>query len=426
MAKKKRKSFPKKQLLKLFNNENYQKVISKVKQFEIEMMSEEELQMVLIQSYIGLAQNHFENSSWARAIRDIDSAIALDSNPDIKLTKLKYLCYMEHFKDAITLGEELKEVKEVKKEATFLYLLANLYSHNFDLDERLLKSLPIARKNYILALLNLMQDKRDIALEYLNKIRPRANIEKQNLAILKKIITNEPIEIEDIEEDIKPLYEFLISGNRARLYNSKSSGDAQKELLDFYSQEDKLKSLKSLLELKNPIDLNIIKKEVKDRELRAKLIYNNIILLVEKKEYFKALELFFKNRDDMLKFIESASLIINIKKYIDDNESDNIFISWLIRYIERYHHKISPHQLDFILISILGSDKSNDKIINIAKKYNRDVFILLLEDITQSSIGNKEQQLLSDKIFKIVLFIIEYCLKILLKRSCCSLFPIED
>ena len=43
MAKKKKKKFQKKQLLSLFHNKNYQKVISKIKQFEIDGMSNKEL-----------------------------------------------------------------------------------------------------------------------------------------------------------------------------------------------------------------------------------------------------------------------------------------------------------------------------------------------------------------------------------------------
>jgi len=48
MTKKKRKIFQKSQLLSLFHNQNYQKVISKIKQFEIEGMSIEELRKIVV------------------------------------------------------------------------------------------------------------------------------------------------------------------------------------------------------------------------------------------------------------------------------------------------------------------------------------------------------------------------------------------
>jgi len=60
MAKKKRKKFQKKQLLSLFYNQNYQKVISKIKQFEIEGISDNELHQIQITSYKKMAENHFQ------------------------------------------------------------------------------------------------------------------------------------------------------------------------------------------------------------------------------------------------------------------------------------------------------------------------------------------------------------------------------
>jgi len=51
MAKKKKKTFSKEGLLSLFENNNYQKVISKIKQFDIEGMSSKELEYITLSSY---------------------------------------------------------------------------------------------------------------------------------------------------------------------------------------------------------------------------------------------------------------------------------------------------------------------------------------------------------------------------------------
>lgn len=381
MARKRMKQFPKKQLLSLVKQGKYQKVISKIKQFEITEINENELNSILIDSYRNLAQEHFNNSSWARVIREIDNAIALESHPEIKLEKLKYLCYMEHFQDAITLGEELINVKEIKKEATFLYLLAKFYHHEFEFDTKHLKILPKAKANYLMGLLNLMQDKKESALEYFNKIRPRAKDEKENMKLLRAIMTHETVEIPNTQ-GLKALYLFLLTGNEAQLLKTKNSREGIKELKKLFTQEDRSTKLKSLLELKSPIDNNLIHKEIKDRELRAKLTYNNVLLLHEQRDSFKALELFLQNRDEMIQFIESAPLFLNIKNSLHANNfTDVLFVNWLSRYIERYHHKIASSQLDLILLEMIMQSSNPKNVLSIAQKYNRDHFILILVDL---------------------------------------------
>jgi len=236
MAKKKKKKFQKKQLLSLFHNENYQKVISKIKQFEIDGMSDKELYQIQITSYEKLANANFRLGDKNRAMRDMESLLTIDSSEEYKIIKLKYLCYMEYFKDAIIFAQDLINSKnsKIKKEALFLYILANIYSGNYDIEEKFLKLLPIARVNYILGFKEFLEGNIEEALLYLDKCNPRVKIEKKNIEAIKSIILNQETTSSEI---LKPLYRFLINGDDTNLQNTKNSRIIKKDILtQFYKK----------------------------------------------------------------------------------------------------------------------------------------------------------------------------------------------
>ncbi len=381
MSKKKNKKFEKKKLISLFEQGNYQKVISKAKQFKIEGMSEEELEDIVVNSYFNLANSSFVKGDVVRAIRDIDSLLKISSDEKFRVTKLKYLCYIEHFEDAVKLGKELINIKDKKiaKEAIFLYLMANIYSGNYELDTKVLKSIPISRQKYILGFLELMQDNRELALDYFKDCNPRSKVEKDNLKLLIAIISDS--NKIDIYEDSKPLYRYLITRDSNGKIKKKNSREMKKELDKEFSNRDKSSKIDGLLALKSYVPINIILKSIKDEEKRNRLIYNNIVLLVENGKEEEALKIFLKYRDSMVNFIESANLLILIKSRADDSKSDLILLSFFIKYLELHSKKISPFLIDYILISLYQSAETNKKAIELGIKYDRDAFVFLLRDI---------------------------------------------
>jgi hypothetical protein len=382
MAKKKKKKFQKKQLLSLFHNENYQKVISKIKQFEIDGMSDKELYQIQITSYEKLANANFELGDINRAMRDIESLLTIDSSEEYKIIKLKYLCYMEYFKDAIIFAQDLINSKnsKIKKEALFLYILANIYSGNYDIEEKSLKLLPIARVNYILGFKEFLKGNIEEALLYLDKCNPRVKIEKKNIEAIKYIILNQETTSSEI---LKPLYRFLINGDDTNLQNTKNSRIIKKDISTQFYKNKKSSEIEKLISLKSSIPIETIVKEIKDREKQTKLIYNNIVLLVDKqKNYHKALELFIKNKNQLVQIVESAVLFIQIKLLLDDTKSDKIVVSFLSNYLKLHYKKLSPFQLDFIFVFLIQSSQI-DTSIRIIKEYNGEDIIFILKDLIE-------------------------------------------
>ncbi len=382
MAKKKKKSFQKGQLLSLFHNKNYQKVISKIKQFPIDGMSDEELRKIQLTSYEKLAESNFELGDINRAIRDIESLLALENSESYRLIKLKYLCYMEHFERAIEFASELIVSKnlKIKKEATFFYLLANIYSGNYEIDEKKLKLLPVARQNYILGFAEFCKGNKEEALSYFDKCNPRAKIEKENVQALKSIILDQEIEV---SEDIKPLYRFLISGDDTNLQNTKNSRTVKKELLSQFAKSKGKRGIENLISLKSSTTVKIITDEVKDKEQQARLIYNNIVLLIEKQRNLsEALDIFIKNRNTLVQFVESGFLLIQIKSLIDNEKVNRLMVNFFTNYLKLHHKKLSESQLDFIFIFLLQVSQVNKTTINLIEEYGGEDILFLFKEMS--------------------------------------------
>lgn len=399
MAKKKRKKFQKSQLLSLFKAQNYQKVISKAKQFQIDGMSEDELHKILTDSYYGLAESNFMQGDTVRAIRDIDSLLKIDSAMPFQITKLKYLCYIDNFSGAVELAEELLSLKPTakrKKEIVFLYLMANLYNNNYEIDKKLLKTLSASKQNYILGFCEFMQDNIESALNYFETSKPKAKEEKKNLVALKAILSNQEIEADN---SIKPLYHFLLTGEDIGVGNSKSARELKKELKDSFKSQEKNIALKSLLELKAPTSTDIILKQKLDKEQELKLLYNNVSLLVDRKNYSEALKLFVKYRASFVKFTESATLFINIKKRIEDKRSDSVVLGFLSNYLRVHHKKIAPFQIDMILLFLITENHMREAI-NLAQEYDRESFVLFLKDIPMMKTFSPHMQITFNRVMK--------------------------
>ena len=379
MSKKKKKKFQKKHLISLFKNGNYQKVISKLKQFTIEGLSEDELDNILTTSYKNLAQLNFEQGDIARAIRDIDSLLQRKNEAEYRLIKLKYLCYIEHFEEAISLGKELILVKDKKrqKEAIFLFLMAKLYGGYNDLESKLLKAIPISRQRYILGFKALLQEDKVLALDYFSKCNPRAKVEKENIKAVISILSNQEI---DSSLDIKPIYKFFITGQAEGIANSKNFRAIKKEVKDNFSRIEKNIDMKNLLVLKKPVSIEVILKNAKDKEQESRLIYNNIVLFVDRREYKDALKLVLKYRNSLVKFVESAFIVIDIKNHIEEKRSDSFLIHFFSSYLKLHHKKIASHQIDYILLFLIQQNDMK-KSIDLAKEYNRDSFVFFLKEL---------------------------------------------
>ena len=397
MARKK-KRLQKKQFISMFENGNYKKVISKAKQYEIDGLSEDELHGFLTSSYLKLAEENFENGDMARAIRDIDSLLKIDNSDKFGLIKLKYLCYIEHFEEAVVLGEELSTAKDpkIKREAIFLRIMANLYSGNYSIDKKLLKAIPPLRERYLLGFRELLQDDKSSALEHFEQCNPRSKAEKENLRVLISIIKSKEV-VPDA--DIKPLYRFMTGGDGKGMPNTKNSRTLQKELKGQFEEKQKNSALKGLLELRHSVDTHIIIRNFNDKDLRLRLIYNNIVLLAKEKKHSRALQEFVKHKSGLVHFVESAILFMNIKNIAEDRKNDTAALSFVTEYLKLHHKKLAPFQMDHILLFLIEEGKVAEAV-SLAEYYGRDSFVLLIKDMVQFDKIDDSYQARFDNVFK--------------------------
>ena len=393
---KKSKKFSKKEFLSLYENGNYQKVISKAKQFRIDGISEKELHTVLADSYEKLARSNFEKGDVVRALRDIDSLLNIDSDDRYRVLKLKYLCYIERFDDALELGKELASIKgssSMKKEAVFLYLLARLYSGEYDLDSKMLKSIPASRQKYILGFRELLLGDENMALTYFEESNPRLKIEKANLKALKAIVSGKE---RGIEEGIKPLYRFLLSGDSRGLPNTKNSRALKHELSPYFEKKRKTGGIKNLLAMKSPVAIDVITAGIRDKTQKNKLIYNNILLLVEKGRYDDALSAFVKHRQQLAELPESAILFISIKSRVEDEKSDRVVFDFFRSYLQMHFKKLAPFQIEHIFFFLIMKIK-NIKDAELISGYGQDDLVFLMiefvnfQQFDKREIGRFEQ-----------------------------------
>ena len=377
MAKKKKKTFPKKQILQLFKNQNYQKVVSKIKQFSIADMDNKEVDAIHLSSLKMLSDERFQAGDIQRAIRDIESAINIKPDETLEFLRLKYLCYLENFSDAKVYAEALLQKYKTNKNILFYSLLIELYLNN-SIDEKQLKKIAKAKQEYLLAMSALFNDDRELALKHLNNSKPRAKVEKNNIEALKAIV----LEKTDLQtKDIKPLYKFLLFGEDTHLQNSKNVRKFKYEILESIKQSRSNKGLKRLIALDGYIDDALVKKEN-----NPKLALNNIIMMLEKKkepDYIDIYKIFLSHEKEFLQMPESLFVLTNILKNLNTELVSIKIVSFVEKFLEIHSKKFAPFAIIYILYRLLSFGFKNEKLVAMTEllfeKYsNKDIFYTTL------------------------------------------------
>jgi len=399
MSRKKRKVFQKQQLIQLFESKNYQKVVSKIKQFTIEDMSEDELLKIHLDSLVNLSIQHFEIGDIQRALRDIELALVIQVSPYIQFLKLKYLCYFEKFQEAYDYSKSLLEIKDnkIKKDIVFYYLISNIYCAN-SIDEDYLKLLTKAKQNYILGLLAFFNDDMKLCFKYLDDCSPRLKVEKENLKALKYIILNKDY---TEYEGSKPLYRFLLSGDDKNLQNTKNTRENKQIILKQFKQQKNDNTLKNLIELKHPVDSILLK-----QQNNIKLVFNNIALLLEiDSNYNEALNLFLHYKDKLVDIPESIYLLLKIYEQPIYEDGDQKSIQFIKKYLQLHSDKLAPFAIKYFFYYIftymtnIRSKTINNQYIQLVKGYNQLPLQYMIQELS-SKIEPHNQELVNQFFYK--------------------------
>jgi len=377
MAKKKKKTFPKHKILEFFKNQNYLKVVSKIKQFRIEGMDDSEVNTLHVNSLKMLSCERFEAGDIGRAIRDIESALSIKLDKDLEFLRLKYLCYLDNFSDAKIYANELLQKYKTDKKILFYSLLIELYLNN-KIDKTELKKVTKAKQEYLLAISALFNNDVSLALKYLNNSKPRAKAEKNNIEALKAILLQKT----DIQiKDIKPLYRFLLFGDDTNLQNTKNSRESKDEIVTKFKLGSNTNNLKKLISLDSYIDDTLVKKEN-----NPKLALNNINMMLEKNQeadYKEIYKIFISYEKEFVKIPESIYVLIDILKGFDTQSVATKISSFVEKYLEINSKKLAPFALNYILYKLLFHNFTNEKSVKMIEqlfyKYgNEDIFFTTL------------------------------------------------
>ena len=369
-----KKIFQKSELLELYENRNYKRVISKIKQFKIEGMSEKEIDTINLKSYLKLIEVEFKDGDIQRAIRNVDIVLKIKESDKHKLMKLKYLCYLEHFDMAVEFAKPLltSRYKLIKQNASFLYSLAKVYNGNFEIEESVLNNIELNKKSYLFGFIELKKGDKNRALEWFEKINLEKRSEVNNLEILKKIILNEDIQTTKID---KKLYNALILGKNNLLLNSKNGRIAKKEMEKNFNNFSKQNKIKHFFENKGFISINLIDeffKENKDEHIKA--IYNNIALMCEKGDYESAFSIFLEFRDELIKLPESINIFLKIIRNIEFAQISKVFMV-CENYLQFHKKRLPEFQQSEILnelfkFTLKGKEDDLKNFVLIVKKYD--------------------------------------------------------
>ncbi|MEA1916508.1 MAG: hypothetical protein U9N42_03145 [Campylobacterota bacterium] len=377
MAKRKKKTFPKDKILGLFANQNYQKVVSKIKQFNIEGMDDLEVDKLHVDSLKMLSNERFEAGDIQRAIRDIELAISIKPDNSLEFLRLKYLCYLDSFSDAKIYSNELLQKYKSDKNIIFYSLLIELYLSN-NIDDKQLKKVTKAKQEYLLAISALFSDNRELALKHLNNSKPRAKAEKENIEALKAILLQKT----DFQsENIKPLYKFLLFGDDANLQNSKNSRKFRDEIIKNLKQDSNTNSLNKLISLDGYIDNAIVKKEN-----NPKLALNNIIMMLEKQQepdYWQIYKIFISYEKEFIQIPESIYVFINILNNVSTEPLINKTVSFVDKFLNTHIKKFTSFAIKYVLYKLLYFNLTEEKSVAIIEplfdKYgDKDIFYTTL------------------------------------------------
>ncbi len=373
----KKKLFSADALLRLYAQGSYQKVISKIKQFSIDGMSEEKVNTLKLSSFKLLSIEFFKNGELAKALKSINQVLEESEDEYLELLKLYALCYGEHFNDALILAQKLIGLKksEIKKEAIFLYLLTKLYLEDFSLEASYMKMLAKSRKNYLLGFMALMQNDRERALDYFKETSPRLNVEKNNIFALVSILEDRECDI-----DSKPLYRLLSQGDIEGLGQSKNRRNAVIEVKKTLKNTELNRAKKKFLACERPLSVDEIKKEF-PQEIHSKALFNSLILYVQTDRYGEAINFFMQSMDKLVEIPESIFVLLSILGRLREIPPLGKFYKFLENYLKKHTH-LSSYQLNYIFndfsdITIKTGNKSNKILENLGKKY--EVYIVANE-----------------------------------------------
>lgn len=393
---KKKKSFPKEALLNLYDSSNYQKVISKIKQFNIDGMSEDEVNILRLNSIKKLSFEFFLAKDLTRMLKLLNQALDNENSDEtFMLYRLYGFCYNENFNEAIKTAQTLinSKVSYIKKEAIFYLILSQIYLKEFDFDKSLLTLLTKSKQNYILGFLSLMQEDIKNALKYFKETKPRYKIEKNNVATLIAIIENREFE----NSETKPIYKALLTGDTGDLYSSKNSREATKEINNLFKKRQVDLGKKSFLEYKSPLAIEEIKKDF-PKEKWGQAIFNNMLIHCQKHNLEEAYRIFNSNSIYLYNIPESIFLVLNIVEGNSIKKKNNTLITFLDNYL-KHNKKLPQYQLNYIFSKEFSflEDSSLTKITNLAKEYNAYALIIEFTPFLRLTILPKEE---SNKVLK--------------------------
>jgi len=292
------------EILNLLERGKFKQVISKLKRGGLSI-KQERAKELLLKSHLNYAEDLMQKGDFLRAVREFDSAYNLKSDTNILIKKSLAKLYMHHFKDVEKILINLLN----NKDALYLYLLSKVYQKE-EIDEKLLKKLNTSRINYILFLKHLFDNNIKEAKKLLDNIKPRLKVEKDNILAIKSIV--EQSDFYGNKESLKTLYKLLL-GFEYIAYHTNSFKKIEKELS---KNKDPLLKLNPLLEKRNFVKSELIDRTKLDDEIKNKLHFNNMILMIERRSEQKAYSIFKMKYKIFATYAEAILPLITILRKI--------------------------------------------------------------------------------------------------------------
>ena len=374
---KKRKTFKKEQLLSLLHNGNYQKVVSKIKQFTIDGMTQQEVDAIHIAALKALADRHFKEGDIARALRDIELVLSKEGDDnEARFLKLKFLAYLERFEEAVAYAEGLLEIRDktIAKKVIFYYLVVHIY-HDGRYEKRYLKKLAPSKQQYILFLEHLFAGDTEKAEHYLDACHPRSKREKENVNAIRAILKQD--ETFEVRSDLKPLYRLLLTGESGTIQNTKAVREHLGAIKAIFERQRHAQAYTNLLHRKSAMSLEEIKALYK-RENDIKLVFNNIALLIDTKEYTHAYKIFSYFENTLVTLVESFFLLPKLEPVLDTPQTDRVVYNFFRKYLQLHREKFSTENIQYLFFVFCynvvnndeaGKNKMTPQVVNLATQY---------------------------------------------------------
>ncbi len=321
---------------------------SDIENFTIDEQIDLNLKLYRLQSI-----KEFEAADIRKAIKYIEEAISIKVTELNQLFYAYYLSYLEHFEKVNKVTTSLINSKNttISKTAIFLSLLADIYQNKFDINSVLLDKLNSAKKEYLLSFYSLKNNDLKEALNYLKNMNLKLTKEKANVKALISIIENSEF-IPSKTEPSKTFYKALLglSLNLENFINSKSVRVLKSEYQTYLEHSNKTKMFNNFLNLKESLHFDKLKLLMQNTpsDMRAFLIYNNIVLLLNENKFDTILEFFKMYKKELLTIPESIFVLNKVAKNMSkllimidiEDEYD-------LEYIRAIEHKVTTIMLQF-------------------------------------------------------------------------------